>query len=148
MSWDLKETAFFLVGNIPAHFRSANLRAFFSQYAEKGAFACFHYRHRPEHAKQSVRGPGEGLGAQGEASSREKRTKGGGIVPRCCVIAVKKEFGEDFSKMYGSKNWSHQDGSLLAGRVRLAKLNIAAEDAVEGEAGEKLQLKYGKVSSN
>ena len=36
------------VNNIPSSFRSADLRRFFSQFIEEGAFRCFHYKHRPQ----------------------------------------------------------------------------------------------------
>ena len=43
-----QQSSFFLVGNIPRAFRSSDLRGFFSNFAEKRGFTCFHYRHRPE----------------------------------------------------------------------------------------------------
>lgn len=46
---EAKKCRFVLVGNIPVDLRSADLRAFFSHLVERGAFACFHFRHRPEH---------------------------------------------------------------------------------------------------
>ena len=46
---EARKCCFVLVGNIPAELRSADLRAFFSHLVERRAFACFHFRHRPEH---------------------------------------------------------------------------------------------------
>lgn len=43
-----ERSSFFLVGNIPPAFRSSDLRGFFSHFAERRGFTCFHYRHRPE----------------------------------------------------------------------------------------------------
>ncbi|KAK8733040.1 hypothetical protein OTU49_006729, partial [Cherax quadricarinatus] len=37
-----------VVTNIPESFRTPDLRNFFSEYVEKGAFQCFHFRHRPQ----------------------------------------------------------------------------------------------------
>lgn len=37
-----------VVTNIPESFRTRDLRNFFSEYVEKGAFTCFHFRHRPQ----------------------------------------------------------------------------------------------------
>lgn len=45
------DSLFFVIGNIPGHFRSHNLRTFFSQFIEKRGFTCFHFKHRPEHHK-------------------------------------------------------------------------------------------------
>ncbi|XP_062841485.1 G patch domain-containing protein 3 [Trichomycterus rosablanca] len=42
------EGVYFVLNNIPVHFRSADLRNYFSQFIESGGFVCFHYRHRPE----------------------------------------------------------------------------------------------------
>ncbi|XP_066946328.1 G patch domain-containing protein 3-like [Macrobrachium rosenbergii] len=38
---------YFLVTNIPEKFHTPELRNFFSEMIEKGAFNCFHFRHRP-----------------------------------------------------------------------------------------------------
>ena len=46
---EARRCCFVLVGNIPVELRSADLRAFFSHLVERRAFACFHFRHRPEH---------------------------------------------------------------------------------------------------
>lgn len=43
-----EEGVYLVVNNIPAEFRSADLRNYFSQFIESGGFLCFHYRHRPE----------------------------------------------------------------------------------------------------
>lgn len=37
-----------IVTNIPDSFRTPDLRNFFSEFIEKGAFICFHFRHRPQ----------------------------------------------------------------------------------------------------
>ncbi|MPC17253.1 G patch domain-containing protein 3 [Portunus trituberculatus] len=38
---------YFIIANIPENFHSADLRNFFSEFIEKEAFNCFHFRHRP-----------------------------------------------------------------------------------------------------
>ncbi|CAH1244399.1 GPATCH3 [Branchiostoma lanceolatum] len=43
-----KKVVYGIVGNIPGHFHSADLRNYFSQFIESGGFDCFHFRHRPE----------------------------------------------------------------------------------------------------
>ncbi|XP_067458097.1 G patch domain-containing protein 3 [Thunnus thynnus] len=44
---------YLVISNIPAAFRSADLRNYFSQFIESGGFKCFHYRHRPEVLRES-----------------------------------------------------------------------------------------------
>ena len=132
MSTDLlSNSAFFLVGNIPGSFRSANLRNYFSQYVEKKSFSCFHYKHRPEHLKHK---DGEEAGL-GEAVAAPEGSKHGNVTSKCCVVAVKKKFGGDFSKMYQNKNWSHHDGSLLVGKVRISNLRVTKDQDSEHKTG-------------
>ncbi|XP_063875610.1 G patch domain-containing protein 3-like [Scylla paramamosain] len=38
----------FVISNVPENFHSADLRNFFSEFIEKRAFNCFHFRHRPQ----------------------------------------------------------------------------------------------------
>lgn len=145
LTLSLKNSVFFLVGNIPSSFRSANLRAYFSQYAEKKAFACFHYKHRPEHlrpehlrrkgATQEERKEQLECTDETEVTPTQQANRGDSISSRCCVVAVKKGFGCDFMKMYQNKNWAHHDGSLLAGKVRISKLSTAPDQPAEDKAG-------------
>lgn len=124
MSSELKNSKFFLIGNIPESFRSANLRSYFSQYVEKKSFSCFHYRHRPELVKRKD-------GSEAEATSLQSLQSKGSrhVTSKCCVVAVKSKFGDDFLKMYQNKNWAHHDGSLLVGKVRISNLKVAADQA-------------------
>lgn len=132
MSSELKNSIFFLIGNIPESFRSANLRSYFSQYVEKKSFSCFHYRHRPELVKQ------DGQGVLGETEATSLQSKGSRrVTSKCCVVAVKSKFGNDFLKMYQNKNWAHHDGSLLVGKVRINNLKVTPDqDSAEHKAGE------------
>ncbi|KAH9284634.1 G patch domain-containing protein 3 [Echinococcus granulosus] len=41
----------FLVTDIPTSVKTSDLRRIFSQHVEAGAFACFHYRHRPSSSR-------------------------------------------------------------------------------------------------
>lgn len=128
----LENSVFFLVGSIPGSFRSANLRNYFSQHVEKNSFSCFHYKHRPEHLKHKG-GQEAGLS---EAEAVPEGSKHGAITSKCCVVAVKKKFGDDFLKMYQNKNWSRHDGSLLVGKVRINHLKVTKEQYSEQKAGE------------
>lgn len=149
---DLKDSVFFLVGNIPGVFRSADLRAYFSQFAEKKSFSCFHYRHRPEQLKprsdlKDTHSVADVPLAAPEASAGAAwGARGGGhAATRCCVVAVRDEgAGKDFVKRYHKKNWSCSDGSLLPGKVRISRLDVcvgsdpSTGQPVPGSGGSKI----------
>ena len=131
-----RDCVFFLVGNIPAKFRSADLRAVFSQFVEKEYFVCFHYRHHPEQIQATqaettntttssnsetavimtdVSGPAHSHGESGGVA----KTK-------CCVVALERNDsgGRTFVQMYANKNWSTADGGFLRQKVRITKLKV------------------------
>lgn len=138
-----KSCRFFLVGNIPAKFRSSDLRAFFSQFVEKEYFVCFHYRHRPEqlhaqpdHSNTELRreasdrlSTGVDLGTSHSHQSDTQRTalEEGEAKTKCCVVAMSSGRSGGvgkFVQMYGNKNWSTADGGLLRQRVRITELKV------------------------
>ena len=124
---ELDELSLCLVGNIPGTFHSSDLRAFFSQYVEKGNFTCFHYRHRPEYQSptQTLAQPTsiDASSTEGDssASHREART-------HCCVVAVVSGAGKDFVRNYHNTNWTRSDGEYLGEKVRVTKLRVLTED--------------------
>ncbi|NXJ70938.1 GPTC3 protein, partial [Rostratula benghalensis] len=99
-----------LVSGIPAALRSAQLRAYFSQFLEAGGFLCFHYRHRPERPQA---GGGEKAAAPRTCS---------------CLVAVKPGSARRFVRMYSGKRWVGPGGSSLPGRcfIRRVRLSPAA----------------------
>lgn len=120
---ELRNAVFFLIGNIPASFRSASLRNFFSYFVEKKAFVCFHYRHRPEQIRHKE--PLEESAAPIHSKEIQSKSNSTDIAEsRCCVVAVEPKFEKEFAEMYRNKNWSHSDGSLLASKVRSSKLKV------------------------
>ena len=142
----LQSAAFYLVGNIPESFRSANLRSHFSHFVEKKMFICFHYRHRPEQERPRERI----LTAESEASASasatvsapEGSTRSTGVTrtSKCCVVALRDESGADFVKMYRNRNWSLADGSMLPGKVRITKLDVHF-DSLDGKTSGK-QIRF------
>ena len=101
-------SSFYLIGNIPAALRSADLRNFFSRLVEGSVFLCFHYKHRPEHSKSGA-----------STSSSETTTK-------CCVVVLKAGVEEetDFIKAYSNKNWLDSNGDVLLCKTRIQSLTI------------------------
>lgn len=103
-----------LVSGIPASLRSAQLRAYFSQFLEAGGFLCFHYRHRPE------RPPAAG--------------GGGASAPRtcCCLVSVRPGRARRFVRMYSGKRWLGPDGAALPGRCLIRRVRLSAGTGTGG----------------
>lgn len=106
-----------LVSGIPAALRSAQLRAYFSQFVEAGGFLCFHYRHRPE------RPP---AGGRDEAAA-----------PRtcCCPVAVRPGRARRFVRMYSGKRWVGPGGSSLPGRCLIRRVRLSSGTGTSGHRG-------------
>ncbi|NXY09250.1 GPTC3 protein, partial [Pteruthius melanotis] len=102
-----------LVSGIPAALRSAQLRAYFSQFLEAGGFLCFHYRHRPER-------PPAGGG-------------GGAPAPRTCscLVSVRPGRARRFVRMYSGKRWVGPGGAALPGRCLIRRVRLSAGTAPE-----------------
>ncbi|NWV53437.1 GPTC3 protein, partial [Daphoenositta chrysoptera] len=96
-----------LVSGIPAPLRSAQLRAYFSQFLEAGGFLCFHYRHRPER-------PPAGGG-------------GGASAPRTCscLVSVRPGRARRFVRMYSGKRWVGPGGAALPGRCLIRRVRLS-----------------------
>uniref|UniRef100_A0A8V5H9J4 Uncharacterized protein n=1 Tax=Melopsittacus undulatus TaxID=13146 RepID=A0A8V5H9J4_MELUD len=96
-----------LVSGVPAALRSAQLRAYFSQFIETEGFLCFHYRHRPE------RPP---AGGRDEAAA-----------PRtcCCLVAVQPGRVRRFIRMYSGKRWVGPGGASLPGRCLVRRVRFS-----------------------
>ena len=142
-----------LVRNIPSVLRSSDLRAFFSHTVEKGGFACFHYRHRPEHVvlttpaatvssepvntvtsiasadtKHSLNSRGDDerselIGADGEIPIAGLGGKP--VSSRCCVVAVNRGHEKEFWRRYRNRTWTKPDGELVGGKVRITRLSVS-----------------------
>ncbi|XP_038017040.1 G patch domain-containing protein 3 [Motacilla alba alba] len=106
-----------LVSGIPAALRSAQLRAYFSQFLEAGGFLCFHYRHRPER-------PPAGGG-------------GGASAPRTCscLVSVRPGRARRFVRMYSGKRWVGPGGAALPGRCLIRRVRLSAGTGPEAPPG-------------
>ena len=128
-----RRCVFFLVGNIPAKFRSADLRAMFSHFVEKEYFVCFHYRHRPEQV-QASEAHATSSSSSNTVTDIEELTRdtsparaGGGVTKtRCCVAALERNGrgARTFVEMYANKNWSTADGGFLRQKVRITQMKV------------------------
>lgn len=107
-----------LVSGIPAALRSAQLRAYFSQFVEAGGFLCFHYRHRPE------RLPGSG----GEEAAAPPRTCS-------CLVAVQPGRARRLVRMYSGKRWVGPGGASLPGRCLIRRVRLSPGTGTSGNRG-------------
>ncbi|KAL8220658.1 UNVERIFIED_CONTAM: hypothetical protein K2H54_051626 [Gekko kuhli] len=94
-----------LVSRIPAQLRSTDLRAYFSQAVEAGAFSRFHYRHRPERGEGPCPGP-----------------------TCCCLVLVQPGWASRFVRMYSRKCWIDAQGETLPGRCLIRRVRVSPDE--------------------
>ena len=100
------------IGNIPKDFRSADLRLFFSEFIEKSAFECFHFRHRPETSQIKDNGKSEN---DYTIEDNDENTT-------CCMVKCKKKYFERFKKKYHKRQWSRNNKTFC----NIFKMNVGA----------------------
>ncbi|KAI1894935.1 hypothetical protein AGOR_G00120880 [Albula goreensis] len=145
------DVLYYVVSNIPAELRSADLRNYFSQFIESGGFFCFHYRHRPEVLKD----PAESRSSQeleqpaadtaeltqdtgAEAGNSEPAESGKRVAAFrdektcCCVVAVHCGEAERFVKMYNGNQWIDSKGDWLARRCVVRRVKVSDETVADG----------------
>ncbi|XP_029360772.1 G patch domain-containing protein 3 isoform X2 [Echeneis naucrates] len=116
---------YFAISNIPASFRSADLRNYFSQFIESGGFHCFHYRHRPEVLRETRRpemtecGDKEGSGSSSEGTERVRSC--------CCVCSVRGKEADRFVRMYAGNHWIDSKGSWLSRRCVIKRVKVTSD---------------------
>ena len=125
---------FFLVGNIPAKFRSADLRAVFSQFVEKGYFVCFHYRHRPEQLHRSQE-------EHGASTSNTKPETTAAIV----IPTDTHTLGSDESSTH-SQSQSHEVQTVAEGvaKTKCCVVSVTDSGRRDGGAGKFVQMYANK----
>ncbi|XP_053183477.1 G patch domain-containing protein 3 [Scomber japonicus] len=126
---------YLVISNIPAAFRSADLRNYFSQFIESGCFRCFHYRHRPEVLKESE-GQNPVCDGSEESSSKPPESDRGtkkqqAVKTGCCVVSVQAEEAERFIKMYAGNHWIDSKGSWLSRRCVIRRVKVSHENDEE-----------------
>ncbi|XP_028837033.1 G patch domain-containing protein 3 [Denticeps clupeoides] len=116
---DCEGVVFFAVSNIPPHFRSVDLRHYFSQFIESGGFSCFHYRHRPEIVKEAPAKPAADCRDGGPGSSSSERRS------CCCVVSVRSLGADRFVKMYSGNQWIDARGDWLPWRCVVRRVRVS-----------------------
>ena len=125
MAGSSEDDVYLLIGNIPKELHSSDLRAFFSQFVEKGAFSCFHYRHRPEAFQTS--NEAQGCNKEDETvedDGNECKESEMAIKTCCCFVKVKAEHADEFVRHYHGKHWSLPDEQLFKRTVRITKVRL------------------------
>ncbi|KAJ8340804.1 hypothetical protein SKAU_G00330950 [Synaphobranchus kaupii] len=142
---------YYVVSNIPAAFRSADLRNYFSQFVESGGFFCFHYRHRPEVLKDPAESgrikdpeqapldptavPQEEVHAEdGTSESSENRRRLAASKDEktcCCVVSVHAGEADRFVKMYAGNQWVDSKGNWLARRCVIRRVKVSDETVTD-----------------
>ncbi|XP_038141450.1 G patch domain-containing protein 3 [Cyprinodon tularosa] len=133
---ETKQPVYLVISNIPVAFHSADLRNYFSQFIESGAFHCFHYRHRPEVLKEPERsepttgGDGENVSI---ASPESEAPKQGSCVSKpavkscCCVVSVHANHADRFLRMYAGNHWIDSKGNWLGRRCVIRRIRVSSD---------------------
>eukprot|EP00058_Branchiostoma_floridae_P017995 XP_002603484.1 hypothetical protein BRAFLDRAFT_220106 [Branchiostoma floridae] len=124
-----KKVVYGIVGNIPSHFHSADLRNYFSQFIESGGFDCFHFRHRPEARNVDTAGENhdEKTTVDSETSTDPSRCKTNRRKTLCCVVRVVEQRWDELVKMYHGKHWVDRRGDYLRHRATVRRVRLAEE---------------------
>ncbi|RXN05165.1 G patch domain-containing protein 3 [Labeo rohita] len=121
-----EEVTYFVVNNIPALFRSADLRNYFSQFVESKGFACFHYRHRPEVRVQSA-GLTDNISGSSERTSGSDVSEGKSAGSCCCVVSVCSQESDRFMKMYLGNQWIDSKGNWLRRKCLIRRVRVSEQ---------------------
>ncbi|XP_048882104.1 G patch domain-containing protein 3 [Brienomyrus brachyistius] len=120
---DSCDIVYFAVSNIPATFRSADLRNYFSQFIEDKGFVCFHYRHRPEILRDTAES-----GAAKDPQDAERRFAAArGEKTCCCIVSVRGGEDDRFIRMYAGNHWVASLGDWLGRRCVLRRIRVSDE---------------------
>lgn len=134
---DSVPVVYFAVSNIPASFRSADLRNYFSQFIESGGFQCFHFRHRPEILRESESTQLSDVPEEGptednkESSSKSSEAAESCSLPKqgmktcCCVVSVHFKEADRFVQMYAGNQWINSKGNWLARRCVIKRIKVS-----------------------
>lgn len=127
---DSRDVVYFAVSNIPATFRSADLRNYFSQFVEDKSFVCFHYRHRPEVLRdtaesRAAKGPQDANDGCEPAGAEGRLAAAKGEKTCCCIMSVRGGEDDRFIRMYAGNHWVASGGDWLARRCVLRRIRVS-----------------------
>ena len=142
------EGEYLLIGNIPGHLKSSDLRAFFSQYVERDAFVCFHYRHRPETFRlrpQLARTEQQNTARERQTLYDRSTAEPHGANTRCCIVKIRPELADEFISHYHGNHWSLAAGRTLPQKVRIGRMTLK-EDTSSVKSCEQCEAEKTVVS--
>ncbi|VDD75015.1 unnamed protein product [Mesocestoides corti] len=122
---DLIDQDIFFITHIPSSLTAADLRRIFSHYVEAGAFACFHYRHRPE-SEGSALIPPKMIDAD-VMLSLLKRHRSRKTCTCTAVIAVRREQTERLIASF-FESWSTDELSSQYSPCKLYRVTCTLSD--------------------
>lgn len=134
---DSAAAVYFAVSNIPATFRSADLRNYFSQFIESGGFVCFHYRHRPEIIRGAKGESKDVVQPAGSSSAADQGTDGGSVSSVnekekakscCCVVLVREPEADRFVRLYAGNHWINSKGNWLARHCVVKRVKVSNDN--------------------
>lgn len=134
---DSAAAVYFAVSNIPATFRSADLRNYFSQFIESGGFVCFHYRHRPEIIRGGKEQSEAVVQPAGSSTAADRGTDSGSVSSVndkekakscCCVVLVREPEADRFVRLYAGNHWINSKGTWLARRCVVKRVKVSNDN--------------------
>ena len=145
--FSIKESSgeYLLIGSIPEQLDSSDLRAFFSQYVERDAFVCFHYRHRPEmfRLRPQERAEERSVAREGQILNKGSISKPTQANTCCCVVKIRPELAGEFIRYFHGKHWA-TPGRTLREKVRVTRMVLKEETpSVKGCDVEKCPMSEG-----
>jgi len=125
------------IGNIPLALKTSDLRIYFKEFVEKGAFKLFHYRHRPETNAVRPESNTETL-VHTESKSNVEESK-----TCCCITQVFDEYVYDLIDSFHKSSW-RKNHTLLntIANIKLLKVKSIRDDALAFQS--KVELKSNK----
>lgn len=127
---------YFIIANVPENFHSADLRNFFSEFIEKEAFNCFHFRHRPQSNLLNILNKSLTLSGVKAPQSEVGGDKGGSDQRQTTDKAGRKT--DNSGHREGSDTASIGTGHRLSGRTEDESDDSSkAEGDGEGSGGSK-----------
>eukprot|EP00123_Amoebidium_parasiticum_P007723 comp18320_c0_seq1/m.19389 comp18320_c0_seq1/g.19389 ORF comp18320_c0_seq1/g.19389 comp18320_c0_seq1/m.19389 type:complete len:600 (-) comp18320_c0_seq1:70-1869(-) len=131
-STGLDAVEYVLVANIPHRFKAADLRSFFADLTEAGAFSSFHYRHRTYTPKRKTENDNKAAGAK--ESKQDPKQK-----PCCCPVVIYANHIETVLASNG-KHWRNRQDEPQPERIVIER--VGSSGGVGGGRGKGGPAKY------
>ena len=127
LQFKLSTVKFLFISNIPNGFDAADLRYFFSELIQVGAFIVFHYKRRrhltsPTHGGDGPKPNRNLINNDKNNDNNEGRGEGEGE-SCCCYCIVKREF-VDIVLSYNGSSWYDKNDSFIDSKCRVQLVQV------------------------